>query len=129
MHRNPLLIVNPDPHSRSSLVQVLGEFGLDAFETPDLESATRAIFLRGPFGAIICEKELPDGFALNFVHWLRNQVIATPVLILSDHGEPLRSCSTSLVSLVRPIHPVTFQRTLRQFGLLETAAHREERAA
>jgi DNA-binding NtrC family response regulator len=48
-----------------------------------IEMAVRAVFLWGPFEAVVCDYQLPDGNGLVFKNWLREQVINLPFLLMS----------------------------------------------
>lgn len=105
-----VLVVEADPQVRGLLVQILTSWGIEARQTEDLRTAVPASLTWGPFQAIICAETLPDGTGTLFLHWLREQVITVPFLLISSSVAP-DIANSSRVGLLRKPFEATQLRT------------------
>lgn len=78
-----ILLVEPDPQQRESLVIEALNRGLTVIEAKDVASARRAIQVRSP-EMIIVEVAQPEGE--EFLTWLRLELPLVPLVVLSSEG-------------------------------------------
>lgn len=109
-----ILLVESDPALRTMLGRTLGEWGWEVAAAEDLQTAIRGILSRGPFDLMVCDQELPDGSGMVLLRWVRDQVIATPFVLLSGAAAPLPKSSARFGCLLKPIELAQLHGTLSQ---------------
>jgi DNA-binding NtrC family response regulator len=85
-HSKAILIVAAESEMRGILRIWLEKRGMVVHEASDLESAMRSIFRWNTLGAVICDHRLPDGGAMNFLHWMREQLFSIPFLLITGRS-------------------------------------------
>ena len=129
MDRPTVLLIDADTNSRRHLAHSLDSLGFEAMPVSDLESALRALVRGRRYSAIVCDCELPDGAGINFVHWLRAQVISTPVILMNDRVHPRWPCSAFFTTIMKPAQPAALRSALSRFGLCDVEPEAESVAA
>src|SRR5215213_8911037 len=112
--QRPVLVVASEPETRNVLRHWLERRGVAVHEAGDLESAMRAIFRFANLGAVVCDERLDDGCAINFLHWMREQLFSVPfVLITNDEsrGQP----GSGFHSLLMPLSGAALHDALSRF--------------
>ena len=66
-----ILLIDDNPDIRELLGQLLEEWDYAAVTAASLAEARQAVLTDGPFKAVICDFDLPDGNGLQFLAWLR----------------------------------------------------------
>ena len=97
-----VLVVLSDPQCLRRAFVALDNSGFKVRVADCLNTAIHAVFQWGPFDALICDHDLPDGSGLAFLHWLREQVIATPFLLVSANPPPALLPSRRYAFLAKP---------------------------
>jgi DNA-binding NtrC family response regulator len=113
-----VLIVDSQEMIRSLLCRMLKSWGLACQAAPDLLSAYRAMVSEGPFDAVVCEYELPDGNASNLIALMREHGLAAPTVVpvgsLASAGKP----EAGVKLLTKPFDPIELRRVLeRMLGI------------
>jgi DNA-binding NtrC family response regulator len=88
-----VLIVAAEKELRRALRAWFAKRGFDVQEASNLDEAIAAIFDVPDTSAIICDERLPDGGALNLLHWLREQLFAASFLMIT--GRPGQSSAST----------------------------------
>jgi len=126
-----VLIVDGQEMIRSLLCRMLKSWGLDSHPVPDLLSACRAVVSEGPFDAVVCDYELPDGNVCAMVALMREDEVApAPAGSVDGAMQP----ETGVELLTKPFDPIELKRALeRMLGIglrkEEDPAQGRERAA
>ncbi|MDR0623116.1 MAG: sigma-54 dependent transcriptional regulator [Treponema sp.] len=103
-----VLIVDDEPHIRSSLQKYLG---LEKIESQGADSGEAAMdwLSREPFDAVVLDLRLPDKSGQEVLEWIQGRGISSPVIMISAHGEiadAVRSLKTGARDyLVKPFDP------------------------
>jgi two-component system response regulator AtoC len=131
-----VLIVDDEPHIRSSLQKYLG---LEKIEAQGAESGEAALdwLSRESFDAVILDLKLPGKSGQEVLEWIQGRGISSPVIMISAHGEiadAVQSLKTGAKDyLVKPFDPAELCIRLRALvenkrreNLLEAARRREE---
>lgn len=98
-----ILVVEADPQFRETLLQTIAAWGFDAHHADDLATAVPATLRWGPFHAIICGENLPDGSGTFFLRWLREQVITVPFVLVADCDVSDVQSNSRVGVLMRPL--------------------------
>jgi two-component system response regulator AtoC len=111
-----VLIVDDEPHIRSSLQKYLG---LEQIESQGAESGEAAMdwLCREGFDAVILDLKLPDKSGQEVLEWIQGRGISSPVIMISAHGE-IADAVASLKAgardyLVKPFDPAELVIRLR----------------
>jgi two-component system response regulator AtoC len=133
-----VLIVDDEPHIRSSLQKYLG---LEHIESQGAESGEAAMdwLCREGFDAVILDLKLPDKSGQEVLEWMQGRGIPSPVIMISAHGEiadAVASLKTGAKDyLVKPFDPAELVIRLRALvenkrreNVLEAARRTEGRA-
>lgn len=80
-----ILIVDDDPGFRKLLETILASEGYQITTAPNLKEAVRAAERR-QFHVILTDLRLPDGDGVQFLRWLREHSIDTPVVVITGFG-------------------------------------------
>jgi two-component system response regulator AtoC len=111
-----VLIVDDEPHIRSSLQKYLG---LEQIESQGAESGEAAMdwLSRESFDAVILDLKLPDKSGQEVLEWIQGRGISSPVIMMSAHGEiadAVASLKTGAKDyLVKPFDPAELVIRLR----------------
>ena len=103
-----VLIVDDEPHIRSSLQKYLG---LEKIEAQGADSGEAAMdwLSRESFDAVILDLKLPDKSGQEVLEWIQGRGISSPVIMISAHGEiadAVQSLKTGARDyLVKPFDP------------------------
>ena len=79
------LIVDDEPDIRELLGITLERMDIDACTCADI-AAARAQLLRREFQLCLTDMRLPDGDGIDLVEWMQLRGIATPVAVITAHG-------------------------------------------
>jgi DNA-binding NtrC family response regulator len=83
-------------------------------DVSDLEGAVHTISNRRIFSAVICDQRLQDGEGLQFMHWLRREVITIPFLLITGWHIPGLTTRWGFDYLITPFDSETLCTALRQ---------------
>ena len=126
-----VLIVDSQEMVRSLLCRMLKSWGLACHPAPDIFSACQAALSDGPFDAVVCDYELPDGNAYNLIEHMRRHGFKAPAVVPVAALAPTVRPQAGVELLAKPFDPIELKGALeRTLGVsLRTAAERKERAA
>jgi len=129
-----ILIVDGQEMIRSLLCRILKSWGLDCHPATDLLSACRAVISEGPFDAVVCDYEMPDGNVCAMVALMRGHEAVTPAAASAGSVDATAKSEAGVELLAKPFDPIELKGALeRTLGVsLRTApepAKRKERAA
>ncbi|HTY93240.1 MAG TPA: sigma-54 dependent transcriptional regulator [Steroidobacteraceae bacterium] len=85
MSKPVVLIVDDEPDLLELVSLTLGRMGLETRTAPDLASARRLLGSQ-PFDLCLTDMRLPDGDGLDLVAWIQANRAATPVAVITAHG-------------------------------------------
>jgi DNA-binding NtrC family response regulator len=108
----PILVVASECEMRTVLRLWLEKRGFTVHEASDLESAMQAIFRWPNLAAVICDQRLPDGGALNFLHWMREQLFAVPFLLITGRPQMLQKRGRGFDVIATPVTGATLREAL-----------------
>lgn len=129
MDKQNVLLIEPDIDVRWHVAEVLHALGMEVFPVCDLESAWRTIRRGRSFAAIVCASELPDGAGINFTHWLRHELVTTPVILMREEQDTLWPSNAFFTSVARPVEAAALREALSRFWLLQGEPEMESAAA
>jgi DNA-binding NtrC family response regulator len=129
-----VLIVDNQEMIRSLLCRMMKSWGLDCHAAPNLLSAYRALLSEGPFDAVVCDYELPDGNAYNLIAFMREHGVMAPIVAPVGLLAPVAKPAAGVELLAKPFDPIELKRALeRMLGIClrkeENPKQGEERAA
>jgi len=81
-----ILIVASESEMRTVLRFWLEKRGITVHEASDLEAAMQGVFRWPNLAAVICDQRLADGGAMNFLHWMREQLFPVPFLLITGRA-------------------------------------------
>lgn len=108
----PILVVASESEMRTVLRLWLEKRGFTVHEASDLETAMQAIFRWANLAAVICDQRLPDGGALNFLHWMREQLFAVPFLLITGRPQMSQRRGRGFDIIATPITGATLREAL-----------------
>lgn len=76
-----VLVVDSQAMIRTVLTSLLQSWGYRGHPADGLIAACRAVVSEGPFDAVICNAELPDGTAFDLIRWMRGHDLHVPTII------------------------------------------------
>ncbi|MCU0974852.1 MAG: sigma-54 dependent transcriptional regulator [Steroidobacteraceae bacterium] len=85
MSRSLALIVDDEPDLCELLALTLARMDVDSRSVHDLAAARREL-QRGRFDLCLTDMRLPDGDGLDLVDWMQQHTPATPVAVITAHG-------------------------------------------
>jgi two-component system, NtrC family, response regulator PilR len=85
MPKPVVLIVDDEPDLLELVSLTLGRMSLDTRTAPDLTSA-RKLLATQHFDLCLTDMRLPDGDGLDLVAWIQANCAATPVAVITAHG-------------------------------------------
>lgn len=129
MEKQTVLLIDADVDSRLQVAEMLHALGMEVCPVRDLESAWRTIRRGRSFAAIVCASELPDGAGINFTHWLRHELVTTPVILMRDEQGALWPSNAFFTSVAKPVDAAALREALSRFWLLEGEPEMESAAA
>jgi len=129
MRKPTVLLIDADVDSRLHVGEMLRALGMEVLAVSDLESAWRAIRRGCSFAAIVCESELPDGAGINFTHWLRRELVTTPVILLREEQSAHWPSNAFFTSVAKPVEAGALRGALCRFWLLQGEPEMESAAA
>lgn len=100
-----VLIVDHDDIVRTVLCTLLRSWGITACSAATLIGACRTVVSDGPFDAIICTYELPDGNAFDLVEWMTAQQVEVPTLVPYGSPRPLSPPPDNVRLVSKPFDP------------------------
>src|SRR3954452_11077575 len=81
-----ILVVEPDAHTRSAVVEVLGE-GHECLEATNASDALSMLKTRD-IDLVFSEFSLPDGSGLDILEFVGDCKPASAVVMVTDHDDP-----------------------------------------
>jgi DNA-binding NtrC family response regulator len=112
-----VLIVDQDDMIRTVLCTLLRSWGFTACGAASLIRACRMVVSDGPFDAIICNYELPDGNAFDLVEWMTAQQVEVPTLVPYGSREPMAPAPHNVRLVSKPFDPEELR------GAIDRAQH------
>ena len=100
-----VLIVDQEDMIRTVLGTLLRSWGFTTCGAPSLIRACRLVVSDGPFDAIICAYELPDGNAFDLVEWMIAQQVEVPTLVPYGARQPISSAPRNVRMISKPFDP------------------------
>jgi DNA-binding NtrC family response regulator len=100
-----VLIVDQDDMIRKVLCTLLRSWGFTACSAPNLIGACRMVVSDGPFDAIVCNYDLPDGNAFDLVDWMTTQQIEVPTLVPYGSQQPTSPAPNNVRLVPKPFDP------------------------
>ncbi|HET6726314.1 MAG TPA: sigma-54 dependent transcriptional regulator [Gammaproteobacteria bacterium] len=85
MSKPVALIVDDEPDIRELLAMTLARMGIDSVPAADLAAAKHELNAQS-FDLCLTDKRLPDGDGLGLVGWMQTRFPATPVAVITAHG-------------------------------------------
>jgi two-component system response regulator PilR (NtrC family) len=86
MNKPVVLIVDDEPDLLELVSLTLGRMSLETRTAPDLASARRLLSAQR-FDLCLTDMRLPDGDGLDLVEWIQTHYAATPVAVITAHGD------------------------------------------
>jgi two-component system, NtrC family, response regulator PilR len=86
MNKPVVLIVDDEPDLLELVSLTLGRMSLETRTAPDLASARRLLSTQH-FDLCLTDMRLPDGDGLDLVEWIQTNYAATPVAVITAHGD------------------------------------------
>jgi DNA-binding NtrC family response regulator len=113
-----VLIVDGQEMIRSLLCRMLKSWGLACHPASDLLSAYRAVLSEGPFDAVVCDYELPDGNAFNLIALMREHGLRAPAVVPVGSLVPMARPEEGVELLAKPFDPIELKGALeRMLGI------------
>jgi DNA-binding NtrC family response regulator len=109
-----VLIVDSQEMVRSLLCRMLKSWGLDCHPAPDIFSACQAVLSEGPFDAVVCDYELPDGTAYNLIAHMRKHRMKTPAIVPVGALAPTVRPEAGVELLAKPFDPTELRGALER---------------
>ncbi|EDY16640.1 response regulator receiver protein [Chthoniobacter flavus Ellin428] len=100
-----VLIVDQDDMIRTVLCTMLRSWGFSTCAAATLIGACRTVVSDGPFDAIICNYDLPDGTAFNLVEWMTTQQLEVPTLVPYGALPPTSPAPDNVRLVSKPFDP------------------------
>ena len=85
-----VLLVEDEPEMASALAAALKNYGMVVDHVATLADAEEAVSING-YGAILLDRQLPDGDGLTLIPKLRTKGAGVPIIVLTARGRPGRS--------------------------------------
>ncbi len=86
MSKPVVLIIDDEPDLLELVSLTLGRMSLETRTAPDLASA-RQLLAAQHFDLCLTDMRLPDGDGLDLVAWIQTHCAATPVAVITAHGD------------------------------------------
>jgi CheY-like chemotaxis protein len=109
-----VLIVENQEMIRLVLCRMLKSWGLDCHPAPDLLSAFRVVSSEGPFDAVICDYELPDGDIYTMVALMREHEAMAPIAAPDGLVGVTTNPEAGVELLTKPFDPIELKRALER---------------
>jgi len=100
-----VLIVDQEDMIRTVLGTLLRSWGFTTCCATSLIAACRMVISDGPFDAIICNYDLPDGNAFNLVEWMIRQQVEVPTLVPYGALPPMAPAPDNVRLVSKPFDP------------------------
>lgn len=101
----PFLVVSHDGDLRMRLRELLESWSVDVVDVPDLSMALRRLLLSGPFAAVLCDEELPEGSAMSLMRLASSQGIDVPFVVAASTLPPRAASRCRIRFLAKPLRP------------------------
>ena len=113
-----VLIVDSQEMVRSLLCRMLKSWGLACQPAPNLMSARRAVLTEGPFDAVVCDHDLPDGNVYDLIAHMREHGMMAPTVAPVACRVPTARREAGVELLVKPFDPTELKCALeRMLGI------------
>ena len=109
-----VLIVDSQEMVRSLLCRMLKSWGLACHPAPDIFSACQAALSDGPFDAVVCDYELPDGNAYNLIEHMRRHGFKAPAVVPVAALAPTLRPQAGVELLAKPFDPTELRGALER---------------
>jgi DNA-binding NtrC family response regulator len=109
-----VLIVDEQEMIRTILASLLQSWGFTTHIARDLLSACRMVVSDGPYDAIICNYDLPDGNAFNLVDWMHEQELVVPTIVPYGALPPMEEPQGNVKLLSKPYDPVELRQAIER---------------
>jgi DNA-binding NtrC family response regulator len=109
-----VLVVDGQEMVRCLLCRILKSWGLACHPATNLMSAYRAALSEGPFDAVVCDYELPDGNADNLAALMREHGIMTPIVAPIGSLAPMTKHEPGVELLAKPFDPIDLKAVLER---------------
>jgi len=107
-----VLIVDEQDMIRNILAAMLQSWGFTTRIARNLTGACRMVVSDGPFDAIICNYDLPDGNAFDLVDWMHEQQLEVPTVVPCGALPPMREPGDSVKMLAKPFDPLELREAI-----------------
>ena len=108
-----ILVVDDQPEMRELLAQLFCNWSYAAVTAATLAEARNAVLTQGPFKAVVCDFDLPDGTGLQFWSWLRwDRRDAARFLLMSGSTSFVRHHAADFTFLAKPFRPEELHRSV-----------------
>ena len=111
-----VLIVDEQQMIRSILTSFVRSWGFTARVAADLNGACHVVVSDGPFDAVICNDELPDGNAFDLVDWMYEQGLEVPTIVPCGALRPLKEPRAMVTMLSKPFDPADIRDVIERAG-------------
>jgi DNA-binding NtrC family response regulator len=101
----PFLVVSYDGDLRLWLRELLESWSVDVVDVPDLPLAVRRLLLSGPFGAVVCDEDLPGGSATGLMRLASSQGINLPFVVTAKALPPHAAHTGRIKFVTKPLRP------------------------
>lgn len=100
-----MLIVDEDEIVRTVLATLLQSWNYTTTIARNLIGACHLVISDGPFDAIVCNYELPDGNAFDLFYWMQEQELEVPTIVPYGALRPMTAPQANVKLLEKPLDP------------------------
>lgn len=101
----PFLVVSYDGDLRARLRELLESWSVGVVDVPDLPMAARRLLLSGPFSAVVCDEDLPDGSADGLMRLVSSQGVDVPFVVTVKSPPPYAANRGRIHFVMKPLRP------------------------
>ena len=101
---------------RLILASLLNSWGFTTHTAFNLFGACRMVVSEGPFDAIVCNYELPDGNAFDLVNWMQEQQLEVPTIVPYGALRPITEPEDNVTLLAKPFDPSELREAIEHAG-------------
>ncbi|MDI6623198.1 MAG: response regulator [Brevundimonas sp.] len=116
-----ILVIDDQTDVRKRIADGLTELHFDVLEAATLAEASETVAQGPPFGAVVVDVALKDGFGESFAKLMRAASPGTPVIIVTGYGESAMrerlSSDPGLAVLGKPLCLEVLARALATLGV------------
>lgn len=124
-----ILIVDAQDIIRSVLCHLLQSWGFTTRAVGNLACACRMVVSDGPFDAIVCNYDLPDGNAFDLIEWMREQQLEVAAIVPFGTRPPMSRPPGNVKLMSKPFDPLELRDAIdraarKRAGNIGRATHR-----